>query len=463
MGNTGIRSVRSTSSAPHHHRLVWGLALALFVATLPQTASAQFGPPPEQQVYYSNTTVLRYNPLGLITFGEFSYRHRLFEAADSAILRNNFISAGVGYALSPGFGRVGPRIEVQPLSILSLWASYQLVGWFGSFDYLTSYTDVEQAQTEGYSDTAVDLQAQNSENYAVAGSQLWLGGTLRMKVGPVALINAFRATRYDYDLREGDQVFFDIFFDTLAADESWTVSNDLTVMAVLDNVLPGVLLAGARWTHTQSFYPDDVRGLDMVGMPNTTERIPMDRIGPFFGYRVFQHDQARFNGPTVFAMLQWHVRHPYRTGQDVTQALPYILAGFSFQGDMLAPDVPEDPDELVDDPAPSGDSDTDAEPEWQEGEGEEGDATGGEDGDAAEGEGQEPEEATPSPAPSGPSDDSPEDVDEEQGGDAEGPSGNAEGASPPREAARGRAIDDAGGSSGGEGFDQGMEEEDALE
>lgn len=349
MGNQGYRVTRTfvgrAKGQSRAHAWVGALGFVLVVFTLAaRPAAAQFGPPPEQQVFHQNTTVFRYNPLGLITFGEMGYRHRLFAAPESAVLRNNWASAGLSYALSPGFGRVGPRVEIQPLSILSVWAAYELVGWFGSFDYITSYSNLESAAAAGWSDTALGDQSEAGLNYALSGSQLWLGANFQIKVGPVALINQFRATRYDYDLRDTDKVFFDIFFDTLAADESWAVSNDLSLMALIPNLGRGTLLAGARWTHTQAFFPDDVRGAD------TRSAIAQDRVGPFLGFRVFTDDQARFNAPTVFALFQWYGRHPYRTGQDVSQALPYMLVGFSFQGDLLADELQTEPDTWVEDP-----------------------------------------------------------------------------------------------------------------
>ena len=59
--------------------------------------------------------------------------------------------------------------------------------------------------------------------------------------------------RHDFDLRDGDRVFYDQLFDNLMSDEGWYLQNDLNVVYMFDFGLS----AGLRWTYAHVFYQDD--------------------------------------------------------------------------------------------------------------------------------------------------------------------------------------------------------------
>ena len=54
-----------------------------------------------------------------------------------------------------------------------------------------------------------------------------------------------------------------------------------------------------------------------------------------FAYTFFDDGYTSFNKPTVFVLLQWWLKHPYRTGVDVAQAIPFFAVGFSFNQDFV--------------------------------------------------------------------------------------------------------------------------------
>lgn len=76
--------------------------------------------PPEHQLILRSTNVFRYNPLGLISDNQLSFRRLLYRQDDDILLRDNFIGAGFTPQVSAAFARVGALVEVQPLSILRL-------------------------------------------------------------------------------------------------------------------------------------------------------------------------------------------------------------------------------------------------------------------------------------------------------------------------------------------------------
>ncbi len=308
------------------------LCLVLFVTAMAgSTASAQVDPQPRQQLFYSSLTAVRVNPLGLLNNTFASYRFRLFQS-DSDVLKQNFVGIGLVGALSPAWGRLGIMAEVQPLTILRLYAQYQFIGNFGSFDLFASFPSA----TSDYSDSQIDERSDQpgTENYATTGSLLTLGATLQLKVGPIALRSLFRAVRTDYDMREGDRVYYDQIYDMLMPDEGWMVVNDVDLFLVLQ---PSTyqLAIGARWTYSHSFYRDEdhfAPGED----PNNAPNNDIHRIGPIIAWQLRPNNPgSRFDRPTLILLAQWHAQHRWRTGADVSAALPYVGLAFKFQGDLL--------------------------------------------------------------------------------------------------------------------------------
>jgi hypothetical protein len=288
-------------------------------------AEAQFGPQPPHQLFYSDTTVARLNPLGLISFFQLGYRKRLF-LSNSVFVRDNYFGIGVTGSVSPAFARGGLLVELQPVPFVRLWASYEAVGYFGTFDFLPSFAN---ANTADWSDSALGDAADDGRNYPGTGTQLTVSGTLQARVGPAVLRSVLRATRPDYDLRRDDEVFYDIFYDILMANRGWMTTNDLDAFYIHQDRWT----VGIRYTWSRSYLPERV--MDPMG-PEMGD-VVTHRAGPVVAYTFFQKYKARYNGPTILLAVNWWLKHPYRTGEDVSQAFPYVLLGFSFQGDLLAP------------------------------------------------------------------------------------------------------------------------------
>lgn len=178
----------------------WLLAVA---ALAPGAAAAQVDPQPEVALSYENLVAARVNPLGLVDFARFSLRLRMYES-DSDVLKQNYVGLGVAPALSPAWGRVGVLAEVQPLTILRLYAQYDFVGYFSTFNLFASFPTA----SADYSDTAIRDRTEEPglASYATYGGMLTLGATLQVKVGPVAARSLFRAVHTSFDVRAGDRV-----------------------------------------------------------------------------------------------------------------------------------------------------------------------------------------------------------------------------------------------------------------
>ncbi len=301
--------------------------LALVVVLTSFSASAQMlndQGPPQHRVVHRNTFALRVNPLGLLYEGRFMYRFRLYQS-DSVALRDNFISLGLTPIMSPAFMRVGPYIEIAPASFLTLWASFTFVQYFGTFNLMQSFTDASSRFSDAEITSRGTLPAGDPQRaYLGNGTELTLGADLQFKVKSFVLRSRNRLVRPDMKLRAGDTVFYDQFYDVLAPNKGLYFTTDADVLYAI----PGIsLMAGARYTGTVPFY-------DTTQNPNGVNN-NLHRVGPFLAYTFFSRDGAAFNSPTVFLLIQWWLQHRYRTGTEVTQALPLIGAGFQFTGDLI--------------------------------------------------------------------------------------------------------------------------------
>ncbi len=290
------------------------VAVLAVLATPPRGRAAE---PMPTELVYTAFTVLRVNPLGLQTQLDLDWRIPLFNGGDNPLFANNFASIGLSPILSPALTRLGVAAKLQPLALLKLEARWEYLSWFGNFDMLQSFPDADA----DFSDTALRANGRVQGQYPTDGWQLTLDAELRAKLGPFIARDRFRAARVSADLRAGDAVFYDQFFDLMMPRDGWFYTNDADLLL---EVAPRVLL-GARWTFMAADLPN---GQDLA-------RATTHRVGPFLAWTFFDEPGAAFNRPTLLAMANWYLQHPWRTGQDVAQAIPYVLVGFSFGGRLL--------------------------------------------------------------------------------------------------------------------------------
>ena len=275
------------------------------------------------RIVHRNTFAVRYNPIGLLYDGRWVYRRRLFES-ESVALRDNFWGIGIAPTASPAFVRAGPYVEFQPATIWGLWAAFQYVQYFGSFNLVQGFSG---AQAE-FSDATIARSGATAAQ-AASGWELTLGSQFNLKVKDVVIRNATRLVRGSLNLRDGGRVYYDQFYDVLAPNNGWFFTNDLDV---LYQTASNRLVVGARYTATLPFY-NDAQHLDST--LSTPFNNNMHRVGPFLGYTFFSKDGERFNNPTVFLLIQWWAEHRYRTGLETSSFLPLMAVGFQTTGDFL--------------------------------------------------------------------------------------------------------------------------------
>ena len=92
------------------------------------------------------------------------------------------------------------------------------------------------------------------------------------------------------------------------------------------------LICGVRNSIAHSIYTDDHF---LSGEAQDTPNTPTVKVGPAVLYVIDDNLDPAFNKPTLILLAQWYVKHHYRTGSDVSQALPQIVLGFKFEGDLI--------------------------------------------------------------------------------------------------------------------------------
>ncbi|MEZ4273572.1 MAG: hypothetical protein R3C68_19680 [Myxococcota bacterium] len=61
---------------------------------------------------------------------------------------------------------------------------------------------------------------------------------------------------------------------------------------------------------------------------------PIVRAGPLLAYTFQRPPRGLFQRPTLFVVTSWYFKHRYRTGQDISQAIPYAILALRFEGEL---------------------------------------------------------------------------------------------------------------------------------
>lgn len=299
------------------------------------------------QIRYSSLNVIRLNPLGLITNNNIGIRYRLYES-DSALFKDNYIGVSAVPTFSGGFTRMGALAELQPLSVMRLWARFDAFYYYGIFGIFQSFED----PASDFSDSKISelgaLEDGNpKKNFSTTGTQITLGLDLKIKLGPVAARSLSRLIRTDFNVRGGDRVYYEQTYDVMAPNHGFFATNDTDLLGFFDlsflDIWQGMrVVGGLRNTVTVPFYGQEHYAFD--NPDRTSDDLmrrwfagngPIVRAGPLVAFTLFDNEGALFNKPTILLLAQWHINHRWRTGADVSVFVPYTYLGFAFSGDFI--------------------------------------------------------------------------------------------------------------------------------
>ena len=292
------------------------LVLAMFLAT-PRVATADDGPP-AVRIAIENMVVGRINPLALADLLRAGLVAPLYRNP-RPVLRDNFLFFGASPRVTASSLRLGPELDVQPLSILNLRFSAEMVHFWGIFDSIQSFTTPHA----DWSDSAVSRNGDLGFNYPTDGVHVIFEPTVQVRWRMLALRDHVTVEYWNMRLRRGDRFFYEAGSDTLVPNGGLVVSNDVD-FAWLTRWHLAIAL---RYTVVVPLYENEPSGLNRS-----------QRLGPALAYTFLDRRFTRFHSVTIFGVAAWYLEHRFRTGADTSAALPYLLGGVSFQSDfILAP------------------------------------------------------------------------------------------------------------------------------
>lgn len=295
--------------------------IALLLA--PSISFAQLGPvgvPPKHQLLFTSLTAGVWNPWGAQTDLIVHYRRRLWDSK-KLLFGASHVGGKLITRVNPAYIRIGVGLELQPLAVLTLRANYEHRSYFGVAGMLQSW----QSPLEEHDDST---RAERGGSYITTGHQFTAQAIIRAKVGPIALLNEFALHYFRVDLKPGDNVFYEAFYDTLTPGKGSVLVNNAHLLYISSFGL----IAGVRYTVVHAYYDDDWLR-DPSGRQLENLNTPNHKIGPILGY-TFKSSSPSFRAPTLILVLNWWLKNRYRTGQEITQALPYGIIAFTFSGDI---------------------------------------------------------------------------------------------------------------------------------
>lgn len=342
----------AAATLPPSPSLLRGSSIGVSEAGKPQTA-------PLWRLMINNMLVLRLNPVGLEDQMRFGFQRRLpaTEGAQGRLFQDRFVFFGIAPRLNPAFVKIGPSLEIQPLSIFNLRVAAEYIGLFSTFGFLQSYgsaqdeysdkllaacsaSDATTRESCRYRDDRGELVQGSTErrNYSASGLHVMIEPLVQLRLGPVALRNKLALEYWYMNVRPGDRVFYDVTLDTLVPTRGWVLANDLDLLFVSKFGLT----AGVRYSVILPFYgPSEVRPGESAAFAQNGQH----RIGPTLAYTFYDRGFTRFNKPTLLLISGFYVSHRYRAGQEPAAvlpglfvqnaAMPYLVVGFSFQSDLL--------------------------------------------------------------------------------------------------------------------------------
>jgi hypothetical protein len=283
---------------------------------------------PHDRLVLNDLTIFRLNPQGLETQIRFGWQHKLYDADESLAKRDNFVFGGTFIRLNPASARVAGMFEFQPYSVLNLRFMAEYLHYFGNYTFI-------QSRPSAYDDLSESAMKANEKgpqgNYAASGFHAAFEPLLQFKVGPLVLRNKMLIGWFDMNLRAGDHVWYESTLDVALPGKGMVFANDLDLLYQV-KLGSATLNIGPRYTVVAPFYTaEQVLPTQFVGGVDNG----LQRLGLLAAYTFYDDGYTKFNKPTAILLTSWYLKQRYRTGEDMSQAVPYFLLGFAFQSDFL--------------------------------------------------------------------------------------------------------------------------------
>jgi hypothetical protein len=291
---------------------------AVALAVLPRAAHAQ----PADLGWRSRATVLaRENPVALAADVELRHRWRL-HGATHPLLAGNHVQLAGGATVTPVSLGPAVRVELQPLSILTLGAAYEPILYFGAGGQARSFPSPRARLGGGAFRPVVEG---NGGAYSLVVHRFTLRAALQARAGAFAVRAAAAASRVEADLRGDDRVLYEPGQDILVYRRGWVLQGDLDLLWLAGDRLA----AGARGTLVTAFYPPDAFAAG--DRRDLHERTTL-RVGPVARVALFRGRGGLWDEGHLLAGCQWWLAHPDRAGGSSPAVVPTAMVAFQVSG-----------------------------------------------------------------------------------------------------------------------------------
>ena len=299
---------------------------------------------PDWRLVLRGVFAVRENPFGVDWQLQLGAQRGLY-AHPSPLLHKNHLLLGIDAKVNPIAAKVGPSFEIQPLSVAAIRVRAEWVGYWGTLGFLQSF----QSPVENYSDSTLSRRQDDNLNYSTTGVHTAIEPLLQfgLPVGPardghqrmgfIALRDRLSVEYWNVSTHSPtgsggrkDTVFYDPTLDTLVPAIGWILQNDLDLVFQSKPKLT----VGIRYTAVHPIY-------DYASFRNSAEADSykndndVHRLGPLVAYSFVGGNESDRNSLTLLLLINWYLGHRWRTGQDVSTAIPYVLLGLSFHHDLF--------------------------------------------------------------------------------------------------------------------------------
>ncbi len=282
---------------------------------------------PESQWAYSNMLALRYNPLGLQDELYFGFKQRLYDVPqDNLLLGKSYWWAGLVTRASPQFLMSGLFFRTLPIAIL------ELQGVFARVQGLADAADLPGYYTQGTKDAV-----NTTKSSRVSGGSLiangWQGSLqarLQAKVGHIAFRSTNLLRHFNLNADGGattSDLFYDQTLDLVTPLKSWVYQSDTDLLYANANK-PWVL--GVRHTYATVLTEANTPDIDADRLYD------IHRAGLLFAWKfkapITSEGLEAKRRHALIVLSQWHLDHPFRTGQSMNTSIPYFAVVYALSG-----------------------------------------------------------------------------------------------------------------------------------
>ena len=268
------------------------LFLLLFLTYLPSAYAEK------SHLEYKNTVVLKGNPSTLLTIPSLSYRLE-------------FSSAQVGISIRPLISitqfRPGLDLEISPFPYLKILAGYERAY------YLQSLFTFRNASSD-WSDGS------RSRSSGISARADFFHASLHAKIPIKSFIfrNQFKLSYAKFDVQGNDEIVYDELLDIPLPIEGLSYTNEFDALYVPNSKW----IFGLRYTTSKALVDEDPNG-------------STHRVGPLVSHVFYAKHGALVDSISGFILLNWYIKHRFRTGLEVSPLLPYSAIGFTVTGTFL--------------------------------------------------------------------------------------------------------------------------------